>query len=78
MGKKTSMLGKIWAVVLLFTGVVMFFSIPGRVAEIQSVKQYSEGAVLFMRFCFYMISILLAGGGLKKLMAARHAENESE
>ncbi|MBU0995881.1 MAG: hypothetical protein KJ737_25580 [Proteobacteria bacterium] len=56
-----------WGIVLTMTGLMMFFSIPGKMQDIQAIKQYSSGMNVFLRVSFYLISILLTGGGLKKV-----------
>lgn len=56
-----------WGIVLTMTGLMMFFSIPGKMQEIQEIKQYSSGMNGFLRISFYLISIILTGGGLKKI-----------
>lgn len=56
-----------WGVMLLVMGVAMFFTIPSKAREIQEIRDLSGGTVLFMKFCFYTISILLMGGGWRKL-----------
>lgn len=58
---------KVWGVMLLLMGVAMFFTIPSKARQIQEIRDLSVGTVLMMKFCFYAISILLMGGGWRKL-----------
>ena len=55
-------------IIFVLTGVMMFFSIPGKMEEIQQIKQYSNGMNGFLRVSFYLISVLLAGGGVRKIV----------
>lgn len=65
---------KIWGVMLLMMGVAMLFTIPSKARQIQEIRELSGGAVLFMKFCFYTMSFLLMGGGLKKLNGSKIEE----
>ena len=64
----SSVSGLILGIVFTLTGVMMFFSIPAKMQEIETLKQYSSGMNGFLRISFYIISILLTGGGLRKLV----------
>lgn len=55
-------------IIFTLTGIMMFFSIPGKMQEIQQIKQYSQGMSGFLRISFYLISILLTGGGIRKIL----------
>ena len=63
----SSVSGLILGIVFTLTGLMMFFSIPAKMQEIETLKQYSSGMNGFLRISFYIISILLTGGGLRKL-----------
>ena len=58
---------KVWGAMLLLMGLAMFFTIPSKARQIQEIRELSGGTVLLMKFCFYLISILLMGGGIPKL-----------
>jgi hypothetical protein len=49
-------------------GVAVIFRIPKIMAKLSSVEQYAAGN-LFLRFCLYLMGVLLVGGGIKKLYA---------
>ena len=56
----------IWGVLLLVMGIGVFFRIPQVMPEIEKIEQYAS-MTLYIRFCFYLIGILLIGGGAKKI-----------
>jgi uncharacterized membrane protein len=65
---KVSPAKKIWAVLLIIMGVLLFFAVPYKVQQMQEVRNYSTGMLMFIYFCFYLISIILVGGGVKKMI----------
>ncbi|MBF0120265.1 MAG: hypothetical protein HQK79_15625 [Desulfobacterales bacterium] len=60
------MINKIWAVALIMAGIGVFFRIPQVMPQIEKIEYFSS-MIFFIRFCFYLIGILLIGGGIKKL-----------
>lgn len=56
----------IWGVALVVVGIGVFFRIPQVMPRIAEIKQFSQ-AMFFIRFCFYLMGILLIGGGSKKI-----------
>lgn len=60
--KKT--LHLIWGVLLFLAGAAMFFTIPGRVREIEEAGRYIFG----LRFGLYFMSVFLMVGGGKKIV----------
>ena len=56
----------VWGVVLVLAGVGVFFRIPQVMPEIQKIEHFSS-AIFFIRFCFYLLGVLLIGGGAKKI-----------
>lgn len=69
MSDNRDMVQKVWGAMLLFVGVAMFFYIPARARQIQASWGYSDGAMIFMKVCFYIIALVLITGGAKKLYA---------
>jgi hypothetical protein len=61
-----SVIQSAWGVALLVMGIAFFFQIPDIMSRLSTVP-YSQGALIFMRICLYLISILLVGGGIGKL-----------
>ena len=57
---------KVWGLLLLVTGFVMFVTIPSKVRQIQEIRDLSSGSLLMLKGCFYIISVLLIGGGFQK------------
>ena len=56
----------VWGVVLVLAGIGVFFRIPQVMPEIQKIEHFFS-AIFFIRFCFYLLGVLLIGGGAKKI-----------
>lgn len=56
----------IWGALLLMAGIGVFFRIPQVMPEIRKIEVFSS-AIFFIQFCFYVMGILLIGGGIKKI-----------
>jgi len=56
----------IWGILLITAGIGLFFNIPQKMIAIAKTGCVSSG-MFFIRFSFYLISILLIGGGSKKI-----------
>jgi len=56
----------IWGVMLVLAGIGVFYRIPQVMPRIESLEQFSS-VMFFIRFCFYLLGILLIGGGSKKI-----------
>ncbi len=65
-GRNKAVVQIIWGVALVFAGAAVFFRIPQVMPRIERIEQFSS-AMLFVRFCFYLLGILLVGGGSKKI-----------
>ncbi|MGD8835665.1 MAG: hypothetical protein PVJ84_17190 [Desulfobacteraceae bacterium] len=57
----------IWAAALISMGIAVFFRIPQVMPKLVELG-YSATTVGFIRICFYVIGLLLIGGGVKKVM----------
>jgi len=64
MATKETLVQLIWGIALISTGIMMFIYIPQKLDEI---RQHFSSGIFFLRFCLYMISILLMIGGGKKI-----------
>ncbi len=64
--KNKTVIQLIWGVALVLAGIGVFFRIPQVMPKIAKIEQFS-GVMFFVRFCFYLIGILLIGGGSKKV-----------
>ena len=58
----------IWGALLLLMGIGVFYRIPQVMPDIEKIEQFASMTV-YIRFCFYLIGILLIGGGVKKIHA---------
>lgn len=67
MSERNSVVQKFWGIILLLTGTGMMFAIPFRVRQIQAAGNYSDGSMIFLKICLYIIGIVLIIGGGKKL-----------
>jgi hypothetical protein len=68
MDKRKNIFELLWGVALVLAGIGVFFRIPQVMPRIEEIDQFSS-IIFFIRFCFYLIGILLIGGGAKKLHA---------
>jgi hypothetical protein len=67
MGKSKSVFQLIWGVALLAAGVGVFYRIPQVMPRIEDIAQFSVAA-FFIRLCFYVMGIILIGGGVRKIL----------
>jgi hypothetical protein len=65
-----SIIQPVWGLALLAMGVAFFFQIPDIMSRISEIS-YFYGVLTFMRICLYIMSILLVGGGIRKLKALK-------
>jgi hypothetical protein len=63
--KKTIQL--IWGIVLIGAGIGIFFAMPGKMAQLQRAG-HTDFFILVTRLCFYLIAVLLIGGGAGKIL----------
>ena len=56
----------LWGVALTAAGFGMIYMIPQKMVEIEKLS-YFVPIRFFVRACFYMIAIILIGGGLQKI-----------
>ena len=67
-----------WGILLLLAGLGVFFMTPQKMQEIEKIEHFSS-YIPFIWFCFYFMSILLIGGGVKKIYHnCRRSENSNE
>lgn len=66
MSEKKSTFQKFWGVALLLAGIGVFFRIPQVMPAIEEIEQFSSIA-FFIRFSFYLMGVILIGGGIKKI-----------
>ncbi len=56
----------IWALVLIVAGVGVFFRVPAVMPKIAQIEHFA-GVLPYIRFCFYLIGVMLIGGGTQKI-----------
>ena len=56
----------IWGIALTLAGIGVFFRIPQVIPRIEKIEQFAS-VMVFIRFSFYLLGMLLIGGGLKKI-----------
>lgn len=57
----------IWGVALVLAGLGVFYRIPQVLPQIATIE-YFAGALWIIRLCFYLMGIILIGGGAKKII----------
>jgi hypothetical protein len=67
MTKEKMMIQFVWGAALLLAGIGVFFRIPQVMPEIKSIPHFAD-VIGFIYFCFYLLGVLLVGGGIKKLV----------
>jgi hypothetical protein len=65
-GKNKPTLQVIYGIALTLAGIGVFYRIPQVMPRIEQIQQFSS-VIGFIRICFYLMGILLIGGGLKKI-----------
>jgi type III secretory pathway component EscS len=66
MQKEKKILQLIWGIILIGAGIGIFVAMPQKMAQLQQAG-HTDFFVLLTRLCFYLIAILLMGGGAKKI-----------
>jgi hypothetical protein len=56
----------IWAGVLMSAGIAVFLEIPRKMSQLVQLW-HSSTTIWAFRICFYLIGILLVGGGIRKI-----------
>ena len=56
----------VWGGVLTLAGIGVFFRIPQVMPKIAKIEYFSS-ATYFIRFCFYLLGVLLIWGGAKRI-----------
>ncbi|MDM8516551.1 hypothetical protein QUF76_10155 [Desulfobacterales bacterium HSG16] len=66
MEKNVENIQKIWGFALLIMGIALIIRIPAGMVRFEKIESMSH-MLPYIRFCFYLIGIMLTGGGLKKI-----------
>lgn len=56
----------VWGVILVLAGIGVFIRIPQVMPKIEEIEFFSR-VLLWVRFCFYLLGVLLIGGGSRKI-----------
>lgn len=56
----------VWGIALFLMGTAVIFRIPVVIDRLSAGGGASSG-MHFLRFCFYLIAIILLGGGIRKI-----------
>jgi Na+/H+-dicarboxylate symporter len=56
----------VWGVILTLAGIGVFFRIPQVMPKIEKIEYFSS-FMYYIRFCFYLLGILLIWGGVKRI-----------
>lgn len=57
----------VWGILLVAVGIAVFFRIPQVMPKLAEMGQ-PGAALVFIRICFYIMGIVLVGGGTKKII----------
>jgi hypothetical protein len=57
----------VWGVILTLAGIGVFFRIPQVMPKIARIE-YFASFIYYIRFCFYLLGVLLIWGGLKRII----------
>lgn len=55
-----------WGIILIVTGMGVFYRIPQVMPQISEIESF-KSVIPFIKFCFYLIGIILLGGGIQKV-----------
>jgi hypothetical protein len=65
-GKNKPVIQVIYGIALTLAGIGVFYRIPQVMPRVEQIQQFSS-VIGFIRFSFYLMGVLLIGGGLKKI-----------
>jgi len=71
MNKDKIIIQMVWGGLLVLAGIGVFIRIPQVMPQIEKMGSFSS-MMVFVYFCFYLLGILLIGGGAKKLYDNYH------
>ena len=69
--ERTARLHIVWGVILVLAGIGVFIRIPQVMPKIEEIEFFSS-VLVWVRFCFYLLGVLLIGGGAKKVYENYH------
>jgi len=66
----------VWGILLVAMGIAVFFRIPQVAPRLKELTQ-TPFVLSFMRFCLYLMGVLLVGGGIKKIITQYRLDAKS-
>jgi hypothetical protein len=66
MKKEKNTFQLIWGIALVMMGIGVFYRLPQVWPNIEQIDIFRQ-VLPFIRFCFYVMGIMLIGGGAKKI-----------
>ena len=72
--ERSAQLHIVWGAILVLAGIGVFIRIPQVMPKIEEIEFFSS-VLLWVRFCFYFLGVLLIGGGAKKVYENYHKIN---
>jgi len=66
MSEKKISIQLVWGIALVLAGIGVFIRIPQVMPQIETIEHFSS-VIFVIRFCFYLLGILLIVGGAKKI-----------
>ncbi|MFO8085303.1 MAG: hypothetical protein R6U27_13405 [Desulfobacterales bacterium] len=66
MKKEKNTFQLIWGIALVIMGIGVFYRLPQVWPNIEQIDIFRQ-VLPFIRFCFYVMGIMLIGGGAKKI-----------
>lgn len=66
----------IWGIALVLVGLGVFYRIPQVMPRLAQIEGFSH-IMGFIRFCFYVMGIILVGGGAQKVVRHFQAARSS-
>lgn len=67
MEKNKIVMQLVWGAALVAAGIGVFYRIPQVMPRIAAIEQFSASKG-FVTFCFYLMGVLLVGGGARKIV----------
>ena len=64
--KNKSIFQILWGVALVLAGLGVFYRTPEVMLKVEKIEQFASSP-LIVRFCFYLIGIILISAGTKKI-----------
>jgi hypothetical protein len=71
------MIQLVWGAALLLMGVAFFFRIPLIMEQVAEIEHF-DSVRIFLHIAFYLMAIILAGGGIQKLYRFRQAREDTD